>query len=327
MPQVEQLNNVTVCNKIPGSYKLGVNIVTRLVSRLLKKGDRVALNTSANAIDLMLYFSTVCDNNNMVYDFSYTEVEDFSDMSTRSFYYCLQTLKNFDFIEYESTGHGTINIKILNNDDKDLRKYGYINTNRSFFIKGTDSFFVYQQLSLYAKKTLLLLIALYRYEYGLQIQIKTIAEYLGIKNTSLVFAYLEELKALLEEDFYRIDYRSNPKIIIAPRLYVLMPYGDYKDQETYLKRTIKKAIIARQIVFVDLINRTVNNSKFKKQIIYEISSVFIKYVSLGIDFIKLLERFLECLNNRDRIDRGFVYSLQVEFKALYAKKQNEIFLA
>ena len=306
---------------IPGSYQLGGNIVERLIRRTLTKaGNKTALNTSSYALDMMVYFTTVADDKNVVHDFSYTEVSEFSDMSIRNFYYCIQNLKNFGFISYESTGHGTMNITILNNDRESNNKYGYINTNRTFFIKGTDDFRAYQKLSVYAKKTLLLFMLKYDREYGLRINLATIASYLGLKNSSLVVSYLDELKVLLGKDFYRTEDCGNPKVIVRTNIYGLITYGGYKDQETYLKRTIRKAIVSRDMIYYDTVNRTINGKSFKIYMVSALSGMFVKYVSLGVSFVQLLDRFSICLRGLDRISQSFIYHLNLEFKELYLQK-------
>lgn len=313
--------NENVYNNIPGSYQLGSKIVERLIRRILTTtGNKTALNTSSYALDMMVYFTTVADDKNVVHDFSYTEVSDFSNMSIRNFYYCIQTLKNFGFISCESTGHGTMNITVLNNDRESNNKYGYINTNRTFFIKGTEDFHAYQKLSVYAKKTLLLLMLKYNKEYGLRINLATIAGYLGLKNPSLVISYLDELKVLLGKDYFTTEDCGNPKVIIRTKIYGLITYGGYKDQETYLKRTLRKAIVSNDIIYYDSVNRTINSKSFKIHMVSALSGMFIKYVTLGVSFVQLLERFSSCLRSLNRVSQSFIYQLNLEFKELYLKK-------
>lgn len=319
---MEQLEvNEDAYKKIPGSYQLGSRIVERLIRRVLTtSGKKTALNTSSYAIDLMIYFSTVADDNCVVRDFSYTEVSEFSDMSQRNFYYCIQTLKNFGFISYESTGHGTMDITIINNDIKSNKKYGYINTNRTFFMKGTEEFSTYQQLSVYAKKTLLLLMLKYDTRYGLRIRLETIAGYLGIKNPALVISYLDELTDLLGMGYYSIEDSSNPKVVVKTNVYGLITYGDYKEQETFLKRAIRKTIVSYDIIYYDFRQRTINTKPFKTYMISAISGMFIKYVSLGVPFEKLFTRFIDSLQSRSHLSEGFIYFLNIEFKELYNRK-------
>lgn len=322
MSQAKQLDpSENAYKKIPGSYQLGSRIVERLIRRTLTtSGNKTALNTSSYALDLMVYFTTVSDDKNVVHDFSYTEISEFSDMSVRNFYYCIRTLKNFGFISYESTGHGTMDITILNNDREKNKQQGYINTNRTFFIKGTDDFTIYQHLSVYAKKILLLLMLKYNAKFGLRIHMETIASYLGLKNPSLVVSYLDELKDLLGADFYKTEDSSKPKVVISSRFYGLMAYGDYREQETYLKRTIKKAIISQGLTYYDVLKRTMNGRSFKKQMISSISGVFIKYITLGIPFEQLFIRFSSCLHNLNHISDSFIYHLNLEFKEIHLTK-------
>lgn len=183
--------------------KLSYAIIDKLMQPDVTAKDRfgqeyAARNVTATEFDLLFYLSVRQDPWGRVQGVYYKDVaKELCFASKQTFYNALYGLRDKKYINifpvslYEDTWDIVINDNMYI-DEKDDRK-GYFNTNRAYL--HTPEFY---KLKVNEKKLCILLTKKYQtnnfMKYGLDICPDTIASWLGIKSTSLVFEYMENIK-------------------------------------------------------------------------------------------------------------------------------------
>lgn len=187
----------------PGSYKMSHKLVHKLINRRLFGNDESIQGASNCCINTVIYFCTICDNKGFIEDFCIKDLIGKTCGSERGAYYVLHKLEEKGFIRVDCyCKNGYRDITVLDNDFSSYKKERYLNLNRQIF-NVTDTsqygFCQFRELSLYAKKLLLLLL----YEYDAQrgrtgyhsLQTR-LARKLGLKNVKLIEEYAKEILPL-----------------------------------------------------------------------------------------------------------------------------------
>lgn len=185
-----------------GSCKLSYEIISKLMmpSIIIMDEDGVINeipNVNSTEIDLLIYFSLKQDTWGKVEGIYYKEAMlDLGLTCKQSFYNALSglELKGYIHINYQrkdSFWGCTILNNIFNGADDD--KLGYFKTNRQFL--HTHKF---RSLKANEKKICIRLALSYQDDnynkFGLQIYPKTVASWIGLKSTHLIYGYMENIK-------------------------------------------------------------------------------------------------------------------------------------
>lgn len=183
--------------------KLSYIIIDKLLAPYVTAKDRFGnvdhlSSVTASEFDLLLYLSVRQDPWGRVHGIYYKDATlELMFGSKQTFYNALYGLrdKGFIIINPNSLYNDTWDCIIVDNvyyDEKDDRK-GYFNTNRAFL--HTPEFY---KLKVNEKRLCILLAKKYQtnnyMRFGLDVYPETIASWLGIKSTSLVFEYMETIK-------------------------------------------------------------------------------------------------------------------------------------
>lgn len=176
-------------------HKLGLPIINKMINR----------KCTSSEIDFVLYLSRFQNSLGQVRNIYYKDACMALDIAKQTFYNLLQSLEIKGVIKVSYQNKVTWDIILLDNafvNDKDFKK-GYINTNRDFLF--TSEF---RDLRPNAKILMLRLIRNFREQQSIKLKVKTLFEWVGTTNKSLLFSYLRDIMAWVD-----MSYKNGSSII------------------------------------------------------------------------------------------------------------------
>ena len=275
---------------VMGSYKISSTLLKKLtVKRIIAPSGESINGVSSNELDAVIYFSTIADAAGNIERFRISFLASILGCTTRAAFNLVHGLAAKGIIQVQDTRWaGVKDIRLLDNDFScvtDYKTASYINTNRSFF-DPSQYFSSFCSLSLFAKRTLLVLLDSYHTDLGCRISVDNIASRLQIKNRRLVIRYLAQLETLLGDGFYSITpdlirrYRYGTANIHKHNRFLVPNTGIWDEQDSYFKRHMRIFMHDHGLIgFTDApdmageINRTLN----------QVYSVLYVYLRAGCD--------------------------------------------
>ncbi len=247
-------------SSLMGSYKISSTLLDKLTAGKLVLADgSTCRGVSSLELDAVIYFTTIADSSGFIEAYRTSDLAGVLGCTTRATYHIIAGLVRKAIITASNTQWaGVMDIRILDNDFSDTVTYEgvhYLNVNHSFFDPSEESFYAaYRHLSLYAKRTLLIIMNSFHGEYGCRINIDQIRDRLKIRNRRLVVSYLRELEHLLGEGFYNVEpdrrrrYRYG-SVSVRKGTYILVPNAGIKDsQDSYFKRSFRTYLYHHGII-------------------------------------------------------------------------------
>lgn len=239
--------------EMQGCGKLSHTVVSRLIKNNLSGNNGVTLNgASKYEIFSVIYLSQIADSSGFVSQFRIQDLANVTGCSIRNTYNILHNLKSKGFISFKYYNNvnwsGIKDIRLLNNDFSKVTKYSgqnrYVNSFHTCFdFTDKKSYAFLHSLSLYALRTLLIILDIYKYENGTRISCLEIANRLGISHVFLTVSYMQELEKFYGTGFFTFKKNHSRRkgiygyITIAPRNpYLNAPKSPADMQMTYFKR-------------------------------------------------------------------------------------------
>lgn len=197
----------------------------------------------------LLYLSQIADMKGYVSELYIRKLPEIIGCSERATYTILSSMEKKHFIKInrpaDKNWSGIKNIEILMNNFSGVKSFTgnrrYINTFAKVFdLSDKRNFEKISSLSLYAVKLLLVLSSIYDPKTGLKISCDRLAEYLHVKDRSLINDYMNELKQYsgdTELFTIRKEGRKNyGMLFISSDHYELKGTNPSETQETFYKR-------------------------------------------------------------------------------------------
>ena len=299
-----QPNKINQIAHINGSYKISQALFDKLVSN--------SPCISSFELDTIIYFTQISDSTGFIADFKISELQHIIHCSLRSTFCVIKNLvlKGFIRVVEEESWTGIKSIQLLDNDFStivDFRNNPYIDTNRSYFNPYSSHYDYYQKLSLYAKKTLLIILFNYKEKFGYRVSTSSIRDLLQIKSRSKIVSYLKELETLLGTDFYFVKKDSKRRLkygnVVLPskNRFLLKESGISEDQDSYFKRKWELFMKQESILEYDLYSsgskRTINI------LLNKLFSIVYTYLKDGVS-IELIDQSI-----KEIIERSGVFDL------------------
>lgn len=276
---------------IMGSYKISEALMDKLIAKRLPGKDGSQLSgVSSLELDAVVYFTTISDAAGYIEDFKISDLASVLGCTMRAAYFVLDNLSQKEIVEISSPNwYGTRNIRVLENDFSgvtDFSQCRYINTNHYFYnFSDKESYKTYRQLSLYAKRTLLIVLSGYHVEYGYRTSIDTITEKLQLKNRRLVVAYLNELRNFLGNDLCDIlpdtkhRYKYGTAVFKKKNGFLIADKGIEDKQDSFFKHHMRTFLIKHNIWE----NSSVDNLMALNALLNRIFSVIYNYIMSGVN--------------------------------------------
>lgn len=190
-------NHKNLTAVLDGLYKISYPLLDKLLSK----------DISGLELDAVIYFSRIADKTGKINDFKVSDLQLVLQCSRRSTYNIINQLREKKIITTSDRNwYGIYTITLADSDYSDVSDFKanpYLNTNYPYFDNcSPKNYYWYKQLSLYAKKTLLILLCNYTQRYGYRVDYNTIAKRLYIKDRSKIQGYMEELTHIIGSESY-----------------------------------------------------------------------------------------------------------------------------
>lgn len=320
----------TELNEIYGSYKISEKLLTKIVSKEIQDSKGcIHKSVSSLELDALIYFTHISDIKGCVKEFKISELQEVIGCSVRSTYIIINNLEEKGYVTVKGNSWtGIKSIQILDNDfsgNVDYTENLYLNTNYEYFDYNKDSYQTYKSLSLFAKKTLLIILFKYKSKYGYRISVDTIKEYLGIKSRFKVVSYLKELEYLLGSDFYTIAKDSRRRIkhgnitMTHHTISLLASSGIEEDQDTYFKYYWTQYLKSEEIIDSKLsksmkktINKLLND-------IYKVVYIYVQHAVSIHDINNIIKNTIQSLRI---MDMPTAQQIIVNLRATFGKLQD-----
>ncbi len=263
-------------SELNGSYKLSQKVIYRLISST--ENDTV----SNYEILAMIYFSNISDISGNIEYFRIPSLSSAIGCSRRSAYNIIHNLVRKSLIQISpSVWSGYRTIKILDNNfsNSTYEEDRYLNTNHTYFNHNHVDFEEFKKLSLYAKKTLLLILLKYNRKYGYRINISTLMQDLGISKKYRIIGYITELRKMFDDSFFLIEegvrVKYNNLRVVSKNPFFMAQTGIDDDQDTYFKHKYR-ALFERERIDYRLIADDTGNS------LQRLYSFTVSYLNKGL---------------------------------------------
>lgn len=312
---------------VMGSYKISSTLLHKLVAkRIVTPSGETRSGVSSNELDAVIYFSTIADAAGNIERFRVSFLSSILGCTPRAAFNLIHGLAAKGIIRIRDTRWaGVKDICLLDNDFSGVTDYksaSYINTNR-FFFDVSEDFSGFCRLSLFAKRTLLILLDSYHIDFGCRISIDHIASCLQIKNRRLVVQYLSQLETLLGHDFCSImpdqirRYRYGSANIHKKNRFLVTNTGILDEQDSYFKRCMRLFLYDHGLIgFTDALP---DKAIEINQILNRIYSTIYLYLKAGCDCIELVQdTILDYMALDDMLLRSIRKRLQAAFGKIKA---------
>lgn len=269
-----------------GSYKLSESVINHILSRDVNGCDSI----SNYEILALIHFSQICNVRGEIEEYKVTELSNIIGCSRRACYNILNNLADKGFIEQSASNWcGYRKIIVLDNDfsDSDYNTVRYLNTNHSYFNHYHPDFMEFKRLSLYAKKTLLIILLKYQHKFGYRVEINTLKTYLGVSNTSKVMAYINELRGMFDERVFEIHENKkerikNHNLMIHSKLPCFVPQSSISErQDCYIKYHLDTLFRMNGVSF-NLSASKLPEQNMRLKCLQQLYSTYIYYNSKGV---------------------------------------------
>lgn len=223
--------------------KLSYKIIDRIMQPSLKVNDPnhegqliTVTNLTAHELDLLIYLSTIQDSYGNVSGVHYMDIKLAINCCKST---CYNALKGLDFkgyikIKYTSCDQYwdlTILDNVFINSEDD--KKGYLNTNKQFLHSSK-----FKKLKVNEKKLCIkLFISCIASKGTFKVYPKQIASWLGIKSTSLVFSYMENICSIFKHT--RKKGLKGELFILLPGNSAIQKNNKNSERENFLSHKIK----------------------------------------------------------------------------------------
>lgn len=316
---------MSAIQELMGSYKISDLLMQKILSRKITTADGKAVNgISSLELDAVIYFTTISDAHGHILDFHIADLATILHCTIRSTYFILHNLMRKGFIKVEdSSWYGARNITLLDNDFSDVQDYRdthYLNTNHYLFNFSESGWYgSFKQLSLYAKKTLLLVLSGYKMEYGYRVSINALQEKLQVKNRLLIVSYLNEIKNLLGDDLCSIApdrnrrYKYGNAHFDKKNSFMRSDTGIEVNQDSYFKRKVRIFLQHKNIW-----DSSQKNSLYAlNSLTHSIFSVLYRYIERGADCTNCLTIVKKAFETVGSVDDYVLRIIKKQLKVSY----------
>lgn len=236
---------------ILGCGKISRQFLNRITSRFVIGIDgKQYQGASSFEQAALIYFKQVCDKKNQVKEYKVQELEKILGCSRREVPILIDNLVKKGFITARYSEKNWTGIKDIRINDRnfcgvsDFRGTNrYLSAYYSIFNHNSGEYEKYRNLSLYAKRLLLILLYNYSDRYGYRVSYDELKSRLGIRNRGLIESYLQELIPILGKDFYKREPDLNKKhyygMLIIYSNNFLFRQGLENSHDTFYKRKIR----------------------------------------------------------------------------------------
>lgn len=250
--------------QILGCGKISKQFLNRITSRFVTGVDgKQYPGASGFEQAALIYFKQVCDKKNLVKEYKVQELEAVLGCSKREVPILIENLVRKGFIKAQYSGKnwtGVKNIRINDRDFSSVRKYHgdnrYLSVYYRIFNHNSEDYGKYRNLSLFAKRLLLILLYNYSDQYGYRVSYDELKNRLGIKSRRLIESYLQELEPILGKDFYKREANLKQRVyygtVIIRHRNFLLRQGLENSHDTFYKRKIRCGLIDSIVQFKNI---------------------------------------------------------------------------
>ena len=299
--------------ELKGSYKLSKTIIDKI--------NQSTRSISNNELLSVIYFTQICDISGYIDDFKISDLKDIIGCSRRAAYNIINNLVEKNFISISgSTWTGCRNITLLDNDFTNSTER-YLNTNFTFLTFTHNDYVAFKELSLFAKKTLLIVLFNYQLKYGYHVSIETLRKYIGVTTKTKVLKYVNELKNMFDASLITVSGSKKQRIkygmlYIQANVPVFCHESGIKDyQPCYIKRSYMNLFKNSNIEF-DSINKTelyLSNDILRKHL-QSLYSLTVSYISKGFSFDQIQDEVLRFSLYNKEINEYTLYLINRELE-------------
>lgn len=313
-------------SEIEGSYKLSEKVIKRLVGRNIEcPNESFCVSISNYELLAVLFFSQICNSSGIVEEIKITSLAEIIGCSRRAAYSIINNLSQKGFISIESsswTGYHTI--RILDNDfkDADYKTTRYLNTNFTYFNPLHKDYEAFKKLSLYAKKSLLMILFNYQAKYGYRVSLDNFMEYIGIYNKTKVMGYIDELRRMFDERLF-IVYGSKKERLKYHNVYIKaqMPCftadtGIDEKQFCYIKHQYLQHLKVQGISFSSLY--TEEEPQIMKSL-HKLYAMTLHYMSAGLSFSQIEQTIFDVIYQEGNVNEIAFYRIDHQLKHSQAR--------
>ena len=291
-------------SELEGSYKLSEYVIERLIGRNIECSDESFCDSVSNyEILTILFFSQICNSFGVVEEFKISNLQDIIGCSRRSSYGIIQNLIRKNFIQIESSSWtGYYTIRILQNDfsDADYKSIRYLNTNFTYFNPLHKDYESFKGLSLYAKKSLLLILFNYQLKYGYRVSLDGLMNYIGIQNKTKILKYVDELRDMFDKRLF-VVYGSKKDRLKYHNLYIMaqMPCfsankGIDENQFCYIKHHYMQKFRVNGITFGSIYDsKRLPIEQLTMKTLHKLYTLTLHYMSAKLSFTQIEQTILD----------------------------------
>lgn len=312
---------ISVSPELQGSYKLSKTILDKINLNSNSLCEDNVDTISNNEILAILHFSHICDTSGCIEQFKISELPEIIGCTRRASYNIINNLVRKGFITISDTcWTGCRKITLLNNDFSDgTFSERYLNTNFTFFSYLHEDYTKFKGLSLYAKKTLLIILFNYQEKYGYRVSIKTLMDYIDIKTKGKIIGYVDELKGMFNANHFSINgskqYRvKHENILVTPKAAIFSANTGIEEYQTcYIKHDILTELNNRGIRFKTFYNiDKISKTELIRKQLQSMYLLTVSCVSKGISYLDIKKIIIKHAMSNNSIDELSLNRIRAE---------------
>ncbi len=302
-------------SELNGSYKLSETVINRILSRDFSNG----CNTISNyEILALVHFSQICDISGVIEEYKIPDLADYIGCSRRASYNIVENLVQKGFLTMsKATWAGYRRIVLLDNDfsNADFSKNRYINTNFSYLNHNDSDYSEFRNLSLFAKKTLLIILLKYQTRYGYRVELGTLKNYLGVSRKDMVLSYIEELRSMFDGRIFEISSNSrerirNHSLCIPSKLPCFIPKtGLLEENDCYIKFRTDLFFRKNGVICSSLSYNGLSGIDYKNKCLHQIYSLYVHYAASGVPYADIKKAVEDSVLAYGRYDELVLYDI------------------
>ena len=300
-------------DNLRGSYKIGADLLYRLIGKTLSCGLPGA---SKYEILSVVYFSQIADASGFIEQFRTLDLCGIIGCSRREAFYLMDSLERKGYITRRQTEfHGYYDITLVGND---FSKYDgnkrYLNTNRVFFNHNSEYSKLFSNLSLYAMRLGIYLLYSYNDDYGYHSSIDNLTLILGIKDRGVVANALKELSLVFGgtsyysviEDLKR--HRRYGYLDIHKRQILFRPQqGIGSEQPSYFKRHMLLRFRSIETGFYEIAGEVDSH-------LSELFAIASRALEKGLSIEQIENLFIEQVKKEGTLDYWTMFHIREQVK-------------
>ena len=306
-----------------GSYKISEAVVNRILSREFHTDAAEYDSISNYEILALIHFSQICDIAGNIEEYKVPDLAEIIGCSRRASYNVVKNLEQKGFLtQSESSWAGYRNIKILDNDfsSVDYKNVRYINSNFTYFNHNHTDYEVFKGLSLYAKKTLLIILLKYQHTYGYRVEIDTLQKYLGVSKKSKVMSYIDELRGMFDARVLTVSPNTklrlkNHNLYVGSKLPCFVAETSItEDKDCYIKYRIETLFRRENIAYCSYASKTMSGGSVKRTVLQQIYSLYVHYNSKGVSASAITDAVISTVTAFGKYDDYALYHINQVLK-------------